>query len=64
MVATTKGYVAEHPSGNMLVTNVPGSATQLQMTKAPRDDEKVQLLVDAAESATDTAIKWILKKHP
>jgi hypothetical protein len=64
MVATTKGFVAEHPSGNMKVLNSPGKATQQKMTKLPTDDEKVQLLVDAAEQGTDSAIKWILQAHP
>jgi hypothetical protein len=64
MVATTKGYVAEHPSGNIRVPNAPGKATQQKMTKPPTDDEKVQLLVDAAEQGTESAINWILKSHP
>jgi hypothetical protein len=64
MVATTKGYIAEHPGGNIKVTNIPGQAKQLQMTKPPSDADKVQLLVDAGEQGTETAIKWILQTHP
>ena len=55
MVATTKGYVAEHPSRSMKVTNAVGRSKQPQMTKPPSDEDKVLLLVDAAGSWTDTA---------
>jgi hypothetical protein len=64
MVAKTQGYVAEHPSNSMKVLSLPGKATQPQMMKPPRDEDKVRLLVDAAEAATDNAINWILKTHP
>ena len=64
LVATTNGNVSEHPSGNIKVTGLPSRATQPGLTKVPKDDEKVQLLVDAAESGTEAAIKWILQTHP
>jgi hypothetical protein len=35
-----------------------------QLSKPPRDDQKITLLVDAAGSAIDNAITWILKTHP
>jgi hypothetical protein len=64
MVATVKGYVAEHPSRSMKVTNAVGQAKQQQMIKPPTDQEKARLFVDAAESWADAAMKWILKTHP
>jgi len=64
MVAKTKANIAEHPSGNMKVLSLGGGAKMDQLSKPPRDDQKITLLVDAAGGAIDNAITWILKTHP
>ena len=63
LMATTRGEVAEHPSGEIRLPGALGRAKLSGMT-APRDADKVDAIVAAAESATDTAIKWILQTHP
>jgi hypothetical protein len=64
MVAKTKAHIAEHPSGSMKVLSLGSAGKMDQLSKPPRDDQKISLLVDTAGSGTDKAIDWILKTHP
>ena len=63
LIASVNGYVAEHPSGN-IIAPIPPNAAKTGMSKPPTDADQGALLVDAADDATRTAIDWILKKHP
>jgi hypothetical protein len=63
LVASVQGYVAEHPSGN-IIAPIPPNSAKTGMSKPPTDADQVSLMVDAADDATRTAIDWILKKHP
>ena len=63
-VATVNWTIADHPSGSTNVLKASASAKQPGTIKPPSDSDKGQLLIDAAEAATDAAIKHLLQKHP
>ena len=63
-VIETRGYIAEHPSRNMIVLRVGSRSKMSGYTREPRQQDKATAIQDATESTADKVIQIILQRTP